>query len=228
MSPRAVIRRKSDGLVLLLKRPSDSRHFPARWEFPGGKPDPGEDFVETLVRETREETGLEIAPGSVLGVTEERIDDKLITFLFVEATSEESEIQVRAGEHNDHRWVDLGELARLAATPEPDDSEDTSHTEAGVDRLVPPFRAFALEFAQRHGYAARPSAAPAEATTDAGEVSHPLDGWVERLQFGLLAGCHFLSYPLRSRTHIFHHKYGKTHSVRDETQLKVFLQRKLN
>jgi ppGpp synthetase/RelA/SpoT-type nucleotidyltranferase/8-oxo-dGTP pyrophosphatase MutT (NUDIX family) len=177
LSPRAVIRRRSDGLVLLLKRPPDSRHFPSRWEFPGGKPDPGENFIETLVRETREETGLEIVPGAVLGVAEDWVGDKRITFLFVEATSGDSAVQVCAGEHAQHRWMDLGTLAQLSATPEPDESVGIPDADPEAGRLVPAFRTFALEFARRHGYSTAPG--PVPATVAAAGESDPMDRWVE-------------------------------------------------
>ncbi|WP_322767934.1 (deoxy)nucleoside triphosphate pyrophosphohydrolase [Frankia sp. Cr1] len=37
------------------------------WEFPGGKVEPGEDEVSALVRECREELGVDIEVGAVLG-----------------------------------------------------------------------------------------------------------------------------------------------------------------
>ncbi len=37
------------------------------WELPGGRPDPGESEAQTLRRELREETGLEIEVGVALG-----------------------------------------------------------------------------------------------------------------------------------------------------------------
>jgi 8-oxo-dGTP diphosphatase len=37
------------------------------WEFPGGKVEPGEDERDALVRECREELGVEVAVGDLLG-----------------------------------------------------------------------------------------------------------------------------------------------------------------
>ncbi|MFN8075891.1 MAG: NUDIX domain-containing protein [Kineosporiaceae bacterium] len=37
------------------------------WSLPGGKCEPGEDVAATAVRECREETGLDVAPGRVVG-----------------------------------------------------------------------------------------------------------------------------------------------------------------
>ena len=54
---RAVIMR--DQTVLLLRRTADD-YLGGNWELPGGKDDPGETLDEALVREAREETGLDV------------------------------------------------------------------------------------------------------------------------------------------------------------------------
>lgn len=53
--------------VLLLKRPS-----PAVWEMPGGAVDPGESPAEAAVRETAEETGLQVRLTGLLGTFHRR------------------------------------------------------------------------------------------------------------------------------------------------------------
>lgn len=59
----AIIER--DGLVLSARR-SASMNLPLRWEFPGGKIEPGEGREECLKRELVEEMGVEIAVGRPL------------------------------------------------------------------------------------------------------------------------------------------------------------------
>jgi ADP-ribose pyrophosphatase YjhB (NUDIX family) len=60
----AVIER--DGRILLARRANE----PGRglWDLPGGFPDEGEEPVEALRREVREETGLELEHVSLLGI----------------------------------------------------------------------------------------------------------------------------------------------------------------
>ncbi len=53
--------------VLLAQRPAH-KMLGGLWEFPGGKVEPGEDLATALRREWREELGVEVEPGSELGV----------------------------------------------------------------------------------------------------------------------------------------------------------------
>ena len=48
-------------LLITQRRPDD--HLGGFWEFPGGKVEPGETFEHCLVRELREELGIEISVG---------------------------------------------------------------------------------------------------------------------------------------------------------------------
>jgi mutator protein MutT len=57
----AVIER--DGRVLICRRRPDQDH-PGKWEFPGGKLEPGEQPMESLRRELREELSVEATIGS--------------------------------------------------------------------------------------------------------------------------------------------------------------------
>jgi len=51
----------AEGRVLLAQRPA-GKHLEGMWEFPGGKCEPGESLQQALVRELREELGIEAEP----------------------------------------------------------------------------------------------------------------------------------------------------------------------
>lgn len=56
-----------DRRVLITQRRADQA-LPLQWEFPGGKVEPGEAPVAALVRELREELGVEVAVGRIWDV----------------------------------------------------------------------------------------------------------------------------------------------------------------
>ena len=55
----AAVIERADGTFLLACRP-EGKPYPGYWEFPGGKIEPGEDARAALVRELREELGIEV------------------------------------------------------------------------------------------------------------------------------------------------------------------------
>jgi len=56
-----VLLKDEDDKILILKRSTDSKTNPGKWELPGGKVDQKESFDQALIREVYEETQLKIA-----------------------------------------------------------------------------------------------------------------------------------------------------------------------
>ena len=68
---------------ILLARRSEKQSQPLKWEFPGGKVEPGEDDEKCLIRELDEELGIKAKVGNLLGIfpyTYEDIQIELVVF----------------------------------------------------------------------------------------------------------------------------------------------------
>lgn len=100
------------GRLLLLRRPASSEYNPGRWEFPGGRIGPGEGVSDALVRETREETGLEVEPGRLLGAGEQERAEGRVVHLIMSAAASGQEVTL-SEEHDASRWVTPKGLAEL-------------------------------------------------------------------------------------------------------------------
>ena len=103
-----------DGRVLLTRR-ADGQHLGGMWEFPGGKLELGESPEETLVRECREECGIEVEVGDILDVTHHRYPEKDVLLLFYRCALLAGE--VRNLEVADHAWVEPEDLDRYQLPP---------------------------------------------------------------------------------------------------------------
>jgi 8-oxo-dGTP diphosphatase len=70
-----------DGKLLITQRHAKS-HLGGLWEFPGGKREPGETFEECLVREIREELGVEICVGALFADLHHDYPEKSVRLKF--------------------------------------------------------------------------------------------------------------------------------------------------
>jgi 8-oxo-dGTP diphosphatase len=98
------------GRCLLLKRSLSSKGNPGKWDFPGGKIDPGESFDEALLREVIEETGLTISIRGVAGTAESEAPAAKVVYLILEGRVESGQVRLST-EHDDYAWVDPEGLA---------------------------------------------------------------------------------------------------------------------
>jgi 8-oxo-dGTP diphosphatase len=100
------------GRVLLSQRKSGT-HLEGRWELPGGKIEPREDPRAALVRELREELGIEARVGEPFEVTSHDYGSKHVLLLFFEATRAEGSPEPRAIDVADVKWATRNELDAL-------------------------------------------------------------------------------------------------------------------
>jgi 8-oxo-dGTP diphosphatase len=94
------------GRVLLTRRKSGA-HLEGKWEFPGGKVEAGEDPRDALVRELREEIGIEAQVGEILDVTFHRYEDadKAVLLLFFLAARTPASPEPRAIDVAAFEWA---------------------------------------------------------------------------------------------------------------------------
>ena len=99
------------GGTCLVAQRSAAMPLPLKWEFPGGKLEPGEDPREALAREIREELGLEIEVGAWLGRGASVDGGRRIELDVFEAALVAGE--VRLAEHRRYGWFAAGEIDAL-------------------------------------------------------------------------------------------------------------------
>lgn len=96
----ALIRHR--GRLLIARRRAD-QHPPLQWEFPGGKVEPGESEAACLIREIREELGMDIRPLRRLTPVVHDYGDKQIQLIPYECEWTGGEPEAR--EHAEIRWI---------------------------------------------------------------------------------------------------------------------------
>ncbi len=104
--------------VLLVRRGAEPNR--GRWSLPGGAVEIGESVRHAVVREAREETGLRVAPGPVVGVEDVRVPKRgLPDYHFVLVVFRASRLggALRAGsDAAEARWVRFRDLGTLDVT----------------------------------------------------------------------------------------------------------------
>ena len=100
------------GRTLLIRRSKANKNFTGKWEWPGGKVDPGEDFAVAAIREAKEETGLDVELPAVAGVAQFEMPKAFVAMLCMEARVIGGEMQL-SHEHNAFQWVPLSKLPEM-------------------------------------------------------------------------------------------------------------------
>ena len=108
----AVIER--DGRYLITKRVADT-NLPGYWEFPGGKRELGESLERCLVRELREELGIEIREPTRFMIIQDEYQDKTLELNFFLCSVVPGEIKLLGCA--DFRWVFPGDLSNFTFLP---------------------------------------------------------------------------------------------------------------
>ena len=100
-----------DGKVLLLKQNSkDYQHQPNKWGPPAGHGEENEGLEETLRREVKEETNLDI---KIEGLVQSAVvvTDKIYAVaMYLASTGEIKDLKIDPNEHQDYAWATLDDV----------------------------------------------------------------------------------------------------------------------
>jgi 8-oxo-dGTP diphosphatase len=99
------------GDQVLVTQRSEHMPHPLKWEFPGGKLKPGETPEACLVREIREELGVEISVLQLLPSVRHRYIDSYIKLIPFVCTIRQGDIDLI--EHRSYSWVHRSQLKEI-------------------------------------------------------------------------------------------------------------------
>jgi len=100
-----------DGEQVLVTQRSEQMPHPLKWEFPGGKLKSGETPERCIVREIREELGIEISVWELLPSIKHSYAKELIKLIPFICHWKKGEIQL--AEHRACQWVHVSELEQI-------------------------------------------------------------------------------------------------------------------
>ncbi len=93
-----------NGKILILKRSTDSKTNPGKWELPGGKVNQDESFDHALIREVYEETNLKIELDHVVGASEQNLHIIRAVHIIMSGKIIEGKLTL-SSEHEGYAWV---------------------------------------------------------------------------------------------------------------------------
>jgi len=103
-----------NGKVLIAQRPTDA-HLGGLWEFPGGKRRPFETFEECLVRELREELGIEVQVGPLIESVTYKYPERTVRLHFYLCNLTGGEPKPLGC--NAFKWIGMDELSQFDFPP---------------------------------------------------------------------------------------------------------------
>jgi ADP-ribose pyrophosphatase YjhB (NUDIX family) len=103
------------GRLLLIKR----GHEPGKglWSIPGGRVEPGETDEQAVIREVREETGLVVRPGRLIGAVRRVAPGGAVLDIRDYAATVAGGTLAAGDDADDARWAGWAELTGLAGLP---------------------------------------------------------------------------------------------------------------
>jgi len=125
----------AQGKVLLLKAPAwEKGNIESHWDIPGGRIQAGDDVLDTLEREIKEETGIDRIDSSefmtaVISNHQIRLEDQMLGLvLMIYRVKVPTDKVTLSEEHTAYEWVDKNEAAeRLSQKYPPEFTQKLPH-----------------------------------------------------------------------------------------------------
>ncbi len=103
---------RGDGKVLIVREAGDTYAEgteEGKWDVVGGRIEDGEKLVDGLLREIKEESGLDVSDGLVIGATETfpiiKNEQHHIIRVYYACTTNQSEV-ILSQDHDKYEWID--------------------------------------------------------------------------------------------------------------------------
>jgi 8-oxo-dGTP diphosphatase len=100
-----------EGRKIFIARRKPGGDLGGKWEFPGGKTEPGETDEAALVREFREEFGVAVKPGPLLGTAS--FEHKGAAYVLHAYRIYFAGQELSPVEHSEWRWAGFEEIEKL-------------------------------------------------------------------------------------------------------------------
>lgn len=130
----AFIHRNVNGVhqVFSAKRADTKKFLPGRWELPGGHIEYGEDIVDGLKREIREEFAMDIQVGDPFAcftyLNEVKKSHSVEVIYFAQFASDISDIQLNPEDHSEYGWFDEQQALDVISKSKPTDDPEIAAT----------------------------------------------------------------------------------------------------
>lgn len=112
-----MIIRDKNSKILVLTRGRTHPNFAKHLDFPGGEVEPGEDNNSGIIREIKEEIGLDLLPSKIKLLFDQKINPELTHLLYSYKLDEAEPKLTISWEHSSYKWVN-GDLLLKEQLPQ--------------------------------------------------------------------------------------------------------------